>query len=587
MTAALVGLAGLGVGLAGCNGAITETEKLGGGGETPGNMNPGNGEMSPSGGSPSTPGNPNTPVPNTPDTSPATPGTPDRTADICKAVSPGPSYLRRLTRREYDNTVRDLLGTNMGSLSSEFPPEELEHSFANAGIRTVSDSLAEGYLKAAEKIGKGVIAQLGQVLPCDPKQKSDDTCLDAFFDGFGKRLWRRPLEDDEKQRLRARFKENANGSFNDGLDAVVQIMALSPSFLYRTERGTPIAGTDYQKVAPYEMASRLSYLLWGSLPDADLWKAAETNALGTRGEVYAQARRMIADPRASEMVANFGAQWLALERLEEVNKDTDLFPDYKPELIGLFQRETDELMKAVWSGDAKLTTFLTAPYTYMNGTLAAFHGVTGVTGDAWKKVDLDPKKRVGVLSQGSVMLGNASVDQTSPIKRGLFIQDRFNCFQVPEPPPTVDAQPVKLDPKMTTRERFATHRAEPSCNACHTFIDPLGFAFENFDAIGKWRDKENGKDIDVSGALTNTDVDGPFNGAAELATKLASSKTVRECVATHWFRFAYGRDATDADKCTVDTLRQAFGKSQGDFRDLVLAITQTDAFMFRTPGGMQ
>jgi hypothetical protein len=335
------------------------------------------------------------------------------------------------------------------------------------------------------------------------------------------------------------------------------------------------------------MASRLSYLIWGSLPDADLFKAAESNALGSRAEVYAQAKRMLADPRAGEMVANFGAQWLALERLDEVNKDTDLFPDYKPELIGLFQRETDELMKAVWSEGGKLQTFLTAPYSFMNGTLAAFYGVTGVSGDQWRKVDLDAKKRVGVLSQGSVMLGNASVDQTSPIKRGLFVQERMICFTVPDPPPTVDAQPVKLDPKMTTRERFATHRADPSCNGCHQFIDPLGFAFENYDAVAKWRDKENGKDIDATGQLTNTDVDGPFNGAVELAGKLASSNTVRNCVANHWFRFAYGRESTPADKCTVDTLNQAFSKSQGDFRELVLALTQTDAFMFRSPGGSQ
>jgi hypothetical protein len=580
ITAALVGLAGLGVGLSACTGAISGDSPPTG---EPGNMAPAPGNMTPSPGNP----NPATPVPNTPDTSPPTPGAPDRTLDACKTVSPGPAYLRRLTRREYDNTVRDLLGASMGSLSSEFPPEELEHSFANGGIRTVSDTLAEGYLKAAEKIGKGVVSQLSQVVPCDPKQKSDDACLDAFFDGFGKRLWRRPLEDDEKQRLRARFKENANGSFADGLDAVVQIMALSPSFLYRAERGQPVSGTDYQKLAPYEMASRLSYLIWGSLPDADLFKAADGGGLSTRADVYAQAKRMVADPRAAEMVANFGAQWLALERLEEVNKDTDLFPDYKPELIALFKRETDEMMKAVWSSGSKLETFLTAPYTYMNGPLATFHGVSGVTGDEFRKVDLDASKRVGVLSQGSVMLGNASVDQTSPIKRGLFVQERFNCFVVPDPPPTVDAQPVKLDPKMTTRERFATHRADPSCNACHQFIDPLGFAFEKYDAIARYREMENGKTIDVTGNLTNTDVDGPFNGAVELAGKLAKSTTVRNCVSSHWFRFAYGREATPADKCAVDSLNAAFNKSQGDFRDLVLALTQTDAFMFRSPGGSQ
>jgi hypothetical protein len=407
---------------------------------------------------------PGTSVPATPDQSAPTPGSPDRSLDACKLVQPGPSFLRRLTRREYDNTIRDLLGEDK-HLSAEFPAEELHDSFANnAEVRTVSDQLAEKYLTASEKIGKAVTAQLNTLLPCDPAQTSDDACLDAFFEGLGKRLWRRPLENDEKDRLRAKFKENRGASFAEGIDAVVQIMVLSPSFLYRTERGLNVSGTDYQKVAPYEMASRLSYLIWGSLPDAELFQAADANALGTRAEVFAQATRMLKDPRAAEMAANFGTQWLSLERLDEVVKDPAIYPEYKPELDGLYRRETEEMLKAVWNGDAKLETFLTAPYTFMNGTLATLHGISGVTGDEFRKVDLDPKKRIGVMTQNSVMLGNASADQTSPIKRGLFVQDRMICFEVPQPPANLNVEPVLLTPNTTTRERFAEHGMVPACS---------------------------------------------------------------------------------------------------------------------------
>ncbi len=504
-------------------------------------------------------------------------------SEACKVVSPGPSFLRRLTRAEYDNTVRDLTGEDK-RLAADFPPEELHHGFDNAGLRSVSDRLAEKYLEAAETVGKAVVKQLPTLLPCDAAQKGDDACLGAFFDGFARRIWRRPLEADEKTRLRERFKAHRGGSFAEGIDAVVQIMLLSPSFLYRTERGVDIAGTTHGKPQPYEMASRLSYLIWGSMPDADLFAAADSGKLGTRAEVRAQAERMLADPRAADMVAHFGSQWLSFERLDDVVKDTAIYPEYKPELIGLFARETRELIKHIWKTDPTLGTFLTAPVTFVNGPLAAFYGIPGVNGDAYSKVDLDPQRRIGVTTQGSVMLGNASADQTSPIKRGLFIQDRFICFEVPEPPADLNVEPVVFNPNMTTRERFSEHRKDPSCNACHQYIDPVGFAFENFDGIGKWRDKEAGKSIDVSGSLTGTDVDGAFTGAAELAQKLAKSGQVRSCVASHWFRYAYGRDAGKEDTCAVETLGKVFESSRGNFRELVLALTQTDAFMFRSQG---
>jgi hypothetical protein len=238
----------------------------------------------------------------------------------------------------------------------------------------------------------------------------------------------------------------------------------------------------------------------------------------------------------------------------------------------------------VWKTDAKLGTLLTAPYTFVNGALATHYGISGVTGETFQKVQTQSGQRAGLLTQASFLAVNAAPDQSSPVHRGVFVRERLFCESLPPPPPEVDANPPALNANQTTAERFAAHRADPKCAGCHELIDPIGLGFENFDAIGLWRSMEGQKMVSARGHIAGTDVEGPFNGAVELATKLGGSKDVAGCMVTHWFRFGNGRDKTADDACTLETLNKSFNASGGNLRELLLTLVQTDAFMFRSKG---
>ena len=569
----------LALGAAACSGSISGDAPAGPGGKpgpnkpTPTNPNPNN----------PNPTNPNETMPPLPPPG-SSPLEPNRSSAACMNINPGPAPVRRLTRTEYDNTISDLLGEEK-RLAKDFPPEELKHRFDNdAQTRQVSDRLAQSYVAAAEDIGKTVAGKLGSILPCDAQKDGDAACLDRFLDTFALRAWRRPLTDGERADLKKVFEAGKLATFADGIDAVVQVMVLSPQFTYRFERGVEEPGKDYGRLGHYEMASRLSYLLWGTMPDADLFDAAKNGKLGTRDEVAKQATRLLDSPRATGMIQNFAGQWLQLRELAEADKDPEVYPTFKDEHLDLFRRETEGFIAEVWKTDAKLDTFLTAPFSVINGELAALYGATA-TGADFKKTDLNPAQRAGVLTHASLLAAKAGPDQSSPIHRGLFVLEQLFCEELPAPPAGENITPPALNKTMTTKERFAAHRADPSCATCHDLIDGIGFGFENYDALGQWRTMENGKMVDANGALLRSDVDGKFNGVVELSKKLAASKKVETCVAQHWFNFSFGRPKTAADQCTVETLEGAFAKSGGNMRELLLALVQSDAFFFK--GGLQ
>jgi hypothetical protein len=507
---------------------------------------------------------------------------PDRASPACQTIEPGPAPLRRLTRTEYDNTVRELLGGADRRLARDFPPEELQGSFDNsAELRSVSDLLGQRYVAAAEEIAREVVGQLDGLLGCDLARDGEPACLDRFFDRFGQRAWRRPLEPGEREDLKKVFAQGRASTFAEGIDAVVQVMILAPQFTYRLEKGVAVPGAGYARLTSWEMASRLSYLLWGSMPDAALFAAARDNQLSTREQVMAQAQRLLADERATATVVNFAGQWLQLRDLAEADKDTEVYPLWKDEHLELFRAETERFVELVWKDGARLETLLTAPFSSVNAELAALYGAPGVTGDELRRVDLPPSERAGVLTQASFLAVKAGPDQSSPIHRGLFVREQLLCQPLPPPPPEANAMPPRLDGAMTTKERFAAHRADPACSGCHTLIDNIGFGFENFDAMGVWRTRENGKPVDASGSLQGTDVDGPFVGAVELARKLAGSAQVKACLVDQVFRFGFGRARTDADTCTTQTLQGALARSGGDLRALLAQLVQTDAFFFK------
>ena len=519
----------------------------------------------------------------------------DEQAGACSIAEPGPSPIRRLTRVEYNNTVYQLLG-DVSEPANQFPPDEEAGGFDNqAGVLVVSPLLAEHYMSAAEQLAATHTPTLMQDLPnCQGQNVDDAGCeadVDAFIRSFGKRTYRRPLNDEEVAEHLDVFREGTmlgddGHSPAMGVEMVVQMMLQSPHFLYRVEFG--MADPTHDDVVPltsYEIASRLSYLLWNTMPDATLFAAADADELRTPEQIEAQARRMLATPRAREAVKNFHRQWLHLDdiqpRILANGKNLEIYPDYYTGLPMLWQWETEAFIDhAIFEEDANVTTLFTAPYTMMNAELAAFYGATGPEGIEFVRVERDPSRYAGFLTHAGLMALFAKPDRSSPIHRGKFVRETLLC-QVPPPPPDVVPEAPNVDESKTTREQFTQHSQDPGCKGCHSLMDPIGFGFEHFDGIGRYRETEWGLEINASGELIETDVDGTYNGVVELAGKLASSEQVKNCVATQWFRFAYGRSETSDDTCSMDNLQATFAAADYDIKELIVALTLTDAFRYR------
>jgi hypothetical protein len=515
---------------------------------------------------------------------------PAKTPLVCDGVSihPGEAPARRMTRFEYDNTVRDLLG-DTSNPSSAFPADEVSGNFNNqADTLIVSQLLAEGYMTASELVAGNAVKKLDTLVGCDLKNSSEQACGAQFIESFGKRAFRRPLDTDARAMLTDVFtKALAMWDYPTAIRLVIQTALQSSRFIYRLEFGMP------QPTAPgvvrlddYEMASRLSYLLWGSTPDQALMDAADAHELSTSDQVSAQATRMLADPKARAVIENFHEQWLGLPKLDTLDKDTTAYPTYTPALKNTWRQETMAFVDdVILDGPGDLGTLLSAPYTMMNADAAAFYGISnGPTGSAFQHVDLDPKQRAGLLTQPSILALNAHVDQTSPVHRGKFVRERLLCELISPPPPNVKAVPPPVDPNATTRERFSQHSNDASCSTCHKLMDPIGFGFESYDAIGLYRTKEAGLPIDASGEIFGSkDANGKFNGAVELADRLSNSEEVRACVVTQWFNYGHGRTTTHEDSCTIQKLRTTFSDAKYDVKALLIGLTQTDAFLYRKP----
>jgi hypothetical protein len=504
----------------------------------------------------------------------------------CKAINPGDAPIRRMTRVEYNNTVRDLLGDTTRPADA-FSPDQVTMGFDNqASSLVTSQLLTEQYMKAAETLSENATSDLAGLIPgCDAAVAGPAVCAARFIADFGKRAFRRPLTPGERSSFETLFQSGLDRyDYTAGLQLVIQAMLQSPHFLYRVEFGAPDpVSKGVVELDAYEVASRLSYLIWNSMPDEELFAAAGAGRLRTAKQIEAQARRMLADDKARDAVANFHRQWLELSQLDSLAKDPATYPAFTPAIRELWKEETYAFVAhVIFEGEGDLGTLLTAPYSMMNAELAAFYGVKPPSGAAFARVDLDGRERAGFLTHASVLAVNAKSNQSSPVHRGKFVRERLLCQTLPPPPADVEAVAPDPKPGQTTRERFAQHRKDPACSGCHDLMDPIGFGFEHFDGIGQWRERDQGLAVDDAGEiLGGTDVDGAFHGAVELAEKLAKSEQVRTCVATQWFRFGYGRAEQKEDLCTMDKIQKSFQAARYDISELLVALTQTDAFRYR------
>jgi hypothetical protein len=507
----------------------------------------------------------------------------------CVTPAVGASPLRRVTHTEYDNAVADLLGDKTQP-ALDFPADTQVGIFDNtAEAQTVPSLLADQYLTTAVTLAEAV-SDVKALAGCDPAGTgtSGTSCVSGFVQRFGRRAYRRPLTTDEVSALTTIYTDTTAASdAPTGVRGVVAAMLTSPNFLFRPEFGAAASSLPNAKqVSPFEVASRLATLLWASLPDDVLLDAAQAGQLATREQVATQARRMLDDPRAHAAVGAFYAQWLGLPLLDTATKDQSAYPQFDDTLRAAMAEETKRFVdNVIWNDDAKLSTLFTAPYSMLNAPLAKLYGVSGPTSaTTFTRTMLDTTQRMGVLTQASLMTAFASPAGSSPIKRGKLVRVRLLCQDLPDPPANVPPPPPP-QAGVSTRERFAMHTNSAACSGCHHLIDGLGFGLEHYDGIGAYRTMDQGVAVDSSGEVnTTTDIDGPYNGGPALAALLARSSEVRDCAPTQWLRYALARRENDDDTCSLVALREAFANSGGNLRELMVALTQTDAFWnYRQP----
>jgi Protein of unknown function (DUF1592)/Protein of unknown function (DUF1588)/Protein of unknown function (DUF1585)/Protein of unknown function (DUF1587)/Protein of unknown function (DUF1595)/Planctomycete cytochrome C len=497
---------------------------------------------------------------------------------------PGRVTIRRLNRAEYNNTIRDLLGIKF-TPADDFPADDVGYGFDNIGdVLSMPPILMEKYLAAAEKIVEKTFAEdaarkriMSPVVPERYKKERKSVQILAVF---AERAWRRPLTDKEVSRLEDLFDVAfRNGeTMEGGVKLAMQAVLVSPHFLFRIEADPKEPGA-VRDLNEWELATRLSYFLWSSMPDDQLFKQAREGTL--RANLDEQVKRMLQDPKAHALVENFAGQWLQTRNLKTFTPDPKMFPTFTEKLRAAMLKETDLYFETIVREDQSVLEFIDSDYTFVNETLAKHYGITGVKGDEFRKVKLPDDRRGGVLTQASVLSVTSNPTRTSPVKRGKWILDNILGTPPPPPPPGVEElkEGEQQELKGTLRQRMEQHRANPSCAICHQRMDPLGFGFENFNAIGGWRTKDGPHEIDPSGVLPTGQT---FKTPAQLRAILKERQDdFAKCLADKMLTYALGRGTERYDRCAVEEIARNLKTNDYRFSSLVTEIVRSDPFQKR------
>lgn len=515
---------------------------------------------------------------------------PDAPVPACGAVPVVQSRpLRRLTPTQYRNTMRDLLGDP----EFEGPYDDVEATITEDGVRE--------FRAGAEQAIANVDRWAAGLVPCDLGGAADLECPLQVVDTLAPRAFRRPLTDEERAWLLSIYEDTeAEAGFRSGMEALLGSILQAPAFAYLIETGTPLdSDPTFLALDDYTLASRLSYFLWDTMPDQALLDAAEAGELGTPAGLEAQVDRMLADPRTREKFADVTRGWFHLDGTEvkpglfDVNKDTDLFPEHSFSLAFAMRREFEALVERTLLDAGDFSALFSSREAYVNASLAALYGVQGPADDtSWAWVELDPQQRAGLLTRAAFLTTYASPVAQSPIRRGVFVFEDLLCRELDDPPPNASDVPVDGGVHdgevITVREEVELVTQGADCSGCHVIINNIGFAFEHYDALGRWQETEllTGLPIDTSGALVGSDVDGALADAVELSERLADSRTVQACFAERWFAEALGSELDEMESCSAEHALATFAET-GRVRDLLVGVATSDAFRFikRTEGG--
>jgi hypothetical protein len=503
-----------------------------------------------------------------------------------------PARVRRLTPAEYQATVGAVIG-NTAAAAVTFPRDSLSDGYANnSDALRVTSVFAHNLWDAAPRLAAAATQALMAAAPCKPMGANNEMCAQQILTAAAARAYRRPASAEEMADLMDAYRTGATGAdFSMGLTTAMRVVVQSAELLYHTELGSGPPANGGVRLAPHEIADQLAYLITGGPPDAPL-TAAGDELLSADGRA-AHAQRLLATAPARGALGSFAAQWLEISGVatpaagdaDSALRDPKLFPGW----AGMRDRALAETQaffsRAVLDENATLETLFTADWTVAadpkDTTMANFYGAKAP--DPTGKMQLPAGKRAGLLTHAAVLASRAHVLDSAPVQRGGTVALRLMCQEIPPPPPTLNVTLPQPDPSRTTRQVFAAHSSNPACLACHSKIDPLGFAFENFDPIGKWRDKDNNQLVDASGTITGTDVDGPFAGAVDFVQKLGKSRQARQCFAEQWYEYASGYAVSDAAACGVRAAASDFIGGKGTVRDLIAQFVRSDSFIWRAP----
>lgn len=500
-----------------------------------------------------------------------------------------PARIRRLTDAEYQASVSALLGAAADNVAADFVPDSRQSGFTVNEAQRVDPVFARQLSQAAELLAKDVRQHVSERAPCAEPAGGAEACATAFIRAFGEQAYRRPLGDDEIAQLLVVFRTAFDGgSYDEGIELLTRAMLQSAGFLYLTEIGEA-PGVNI-KLTPYELASSVSYLVQGRPPSAALLDAARAGQLDTpegRAAALADPTLALFGLEARARVVRVVREWLGIDRIAETAKDSNIYPEFAG-LKDAMGRETTEFLQVLVSQKGgSLRQLLAGNWTVANAQLAQLYKAEPPAGDF---AEISLPTRLGLLNQGAFLSVFSHAHETAPVLRGVAVMRRVACSLVGDPVGLTSAVvPPAPDPAKTTRERFVVHAADPMCASCHKRIDNFGFAFEQFDAMGRARPEDNGKPVDASVNVVGTDFDGPYADSNGLVTAMADSVQVRECFARHVFRALAGTSAAEVAASEDDFVKywgtaavsNDAGKLDTDVVGTLSAYITSPAFAFR------
>ena len=499
--------------------------------------------------------------------------------------------LRRLNRTQYTNTLRALTGTTK-DYGANFPADDLSFGFDNIGeALTVQPLHVEMFEQSADSVLTDLFAlpstdaTRNKVLACDA-QSGGHACVVSTVLAFAHRAYRRPVLEAEITpfvNIADKFTMTG-GKAADGLQLAMKAVLLSPNFLFRVELDPSPTSKDVHRLTGYELATRLSYYLWSSMPDDALMNSAKSGALDSDAGVVTEVSRMLGDPQAKALVSDFAGQWLNIRRVAAVKPDATTYPGYSAELAADMQTESSMLFSDLLAQGRPIADLLTSNYTFVNARLATFYGMPAPAGSGFVKAMLAGSHRTGFLTQGGFLTMTSNPTRTSPVKRGKWVLEQLLCSPPPPPPPGVNISGVDGGGQ-SVRAKLEAHRAKEPCHSCHALMDPIGLSFENFDGIGAYRTSDQFGAIDATGTLTTASGAVNFDGAEQLIPLVSGDERLAPCVAEKVLTYAVGRGFSNADGTALKNVLAATTTSGQGWRGLIGSAALSESFKSRRAVG--